>query len=485
MRKIALKVLYVVLFLFCSVSYAQTPPNCSPGYPRCYYDQTPYQGHGAASNLPANLCINCAGDNRRVVIVRIDHTWGHPTTNVNVWDAVACAVSRWNNANDNENPPNTTGYHFVVDQNGQVGGADITITNQAPASGALAATNPAHNASSATRQNTIDLAPANGTLGGGSFTAGDLCGRVAHEMGHLIGMRNTQGCNTIMDGVNSNGTRDVNQVQPIDVQSVNRNFAGGTNCNETAHSGNEACEPWHGQPGDDYYWDTSVCEWVYDGTPTCTPQEEADCGGVWDIWYPSSCWCDHRSGECGSEQCTPVVIDVLGDGFDLTDAQGGVKFDLNGDGGAGRLAWTSASSDDAWLALDRNGNGIVDNGAELFGNFTPQPEPPSGEQANGFLALAEYDEGGNGGNGDGVINDQDAVFAQLRLWQDENHNGISEARELWTLQALGVDTLELDYKLSKKVDAQGNAFRYRAKVKGRHGPDLGRWAWDVLLMNRP
>ena len=153
--------------------------------------------------------------------------------------------------------------------------------------------------------------------------------------------------------------------------------------------------------------------------PTCKYEPESCTYDFECCWYDcedGSCYDGGDAGECDPpctgeyfcfeelcSDCTPILIDVTGNGFSLTDVAGGINFDYNADRTANRISWTTANSDDAWLVLDRNNSGVIDNGRELFGNFAPQPAPPPGVKRNGFLALAQYDQTNHGGNGDGIV----------------------------------------------------------------------------------
>jgi len=170
---------------------------------------------------------------------------------------------------------------------------------------------------------------------------------------------------------------------------------------------------------------------------------------------------------------------VTGKGFNLTSASAGVVFDISGSGHPVQISWTAPGSTNAFLALPAS-DGLIHGGAELFGNFTQQPQSVD---RNGFRALAVYDLPENGGNGDGVIDTRDAIFPKLRLWVDASHDGISQTDELYTLESLGVYSISLDYSLSERRDQYGNQFRYRSNVTVNNpaGSKVKRIAYDVLL----
>ncbi len=184
------------------------------------------------------------------------------------------------------------------------------------------------------------------------------------------------------------------------------------------------------------------------------------------------CYCG--SGSCYCVPGTPVIIDLNGDGIKLTSPQDGVQFNffLNG---PVQISWTPPNANEGWLVLPAK-DGRVENGAQMFGNLTPQP--PS-EDPNGFLALSIYDDPSNGGNGDGVIDAKDSIFSKLRIWRDSNHNGISESWELISLPDAGIRSISLSYSESGRIDKWGNRLRYRSRVVSTDGTD--NWAYDVIL----
>lgn len=159
-------------------------------------------------------------------------------------------------------------------------------------------------------------------------------------------------------------------------------------------------------------------------------------------------------GTCTIKDTTsPLVLDLDGNGVQTVASSAGVSFDHDADGRRESTGWVDRH--DGLLALDLDGNGLIDSGAELFGSHTRLAD---GMAPNGFAALAQHD-----GNGDGRIDAADAVFAQLRVWQDANGDGVSQADELRALSQHGIAVLDLGYVENMAVQA-GNLFAQTGHV---------------------
>ena len=143
----------------------------------------------------------------------------------------------------------------------------------------------------------------------------------------------------------------------------------------------------------------------------------------------------------------PLVLDLDGDGIETVGSSDKIYFDSNGDRIKTVTGWVAR--DDGFLVMDRNGNGVIDNGTELFGNST---QLDSGNNAiDGFAALAEQDT-----NHDGVVDKNDANWDQLKVWRDLNQDGVSQANELFTLDQLGIASLNVGHRNNTQSLANGN-----------------------------
>jgi len=181
--------------------------------------------------------------------------------------------------------------------------------------------------------------------------------------------------------------------------------------------------------GHKYYASTS--EFCTGGSVQCTGTGEARTYNIAEIFR---------------RYATPLVLDLKGNGYKFTSPENGVVFDLNADGKAEQTSWTDVQKefDDAFLVLDKNKNGQIDNGKELFGD--------QNGASTGFGELAKYDS-----NGDGVINKDDPAYFELRLWADMNKNAKVDAGEIKTLEEAGVTELSVDFEM--QTDSNGNLLK--------------------------
>jgi len=194
------------------------------------------------------------------------------------------------------------------------------------------------------------------------------------------------------------------------------------------------------------------------------PELCAQSGGQWN----------YETNQCQYPNC-PVIIDLDGNGYRLTGAATVVSFDIDADGTKDSIGWTKPDEFDAFFVLDRNGNGAIDDGSELFGTSSPLTDGTLAR--NGFIAIANLDD-----NGDGQIDAGDSSYASLRLWLDVNHNGVSEPPELKTLSAMGLTTLHLSYEVTRRRDGEGNLFKFKGTAfVTRRGIERLRQVFDVLL----
>lgn len=225
------------------------------------------------------------------------------------------------------------------------------------------------------------------------------------------------------------------------------------------------------------------------------------------------------------ENGSPVIIDTKGIGFHFTDPTKGdyVTFDLKGDGSYKKYSWPKHDSGNAWLVLDRDDDGMIKDGTELFGNLTPHSDGgvPNHPNPNGFLALDWYDQPQQGGDGNLILDAKDAIWPKLKLWIDDHCYKTPDApchslpQELHTLESEGVYSISMVWGVVNEIpagtptpkvptygplagltDVIGNQYKYYTLLnpdaektprdgKGQVCCDLhmkshdGRWAIDV------
>ncbi|MCZ4305667.1 calcium-binding protein [Zoogloeaceae bacterium G21618-S1] len=149
----------------------------------------------------------------------------------------------------------------------------------------------------------------------------------------------------------------------------------------------------------------------------------------------------------------PLALDLDGDGIETIAADGTVLFDHNGDGTRRGTGWVK--SDDGLLVLDKDGNGSIDSGAELFG--IDYVKSDNTKATDGFDALRDLDS-----NADGVFDANDAQFGNVRVWRDLDQDGVSDAGELMSLTDAGIASIGLNDTAFNQALFGGNQMTSKA-----------------------
>jgi hypothetical protein len=193
---------------------------------------------------------------------------------------------------------------------------------------------------------------------------------------------------------------------------------------------------------------------------------EEDCYG--------SQWDEREEFDSQVDSCllSPLVLDLGRNGFKLSKPGRGVYFDLLADGNPILMQWTRKNTDDGFLVLDLNMNGLIDNGSELFGHGTTIIET-SEKALDGFQALAQYDLAALGGDGNGKLSPSDAVWGNLSVWIDSNRDGFSQDTELSSLVGHGIKKISLKVRDGDEdPDRAGNVIPIWSWVTTEYTPDL-------------
>lgn len=198
-------------------------------------------------------------------------------------------------------------------------------------------------------------------------------------------------------------------------------------------------------------------------------------GGVCSSYCPdqnNNGECDHMEEQgCPPSVCgSPVVIGQNGR-YAFTSVADGVRFDVNEDGVREQTAWTAPGSGVGFLVVDRDNDGLITSGRELFGNKTAPRVP------NGFEMLGTMDLDGND-----VLDHQDSTWARLALWVDADHDGITDEGELMPISETDIEGISTVYHRTDRKDKDGNLYRYRS-VAWRDGHAVP--TWDVFLRSQP